>query len=208
MLMEYVRGMVFYANIPNVIYAPSVQAGRRPVIIVSNDVGNIHSQNVTVVPCTTNISKKDSQPTHYTTRLRKDIDTIVLCEDVMTIDKSCLDSFIGVLDDYTMEKITECLGIALGFTNLKVNIPKETPKFEPTKPEPIEVQLSKIGCAGGLKGPQTPKAKAKNTEEFMKDFIKQVEEKGVVHVQKKYGISSTGAVYQRCMRYKKLLDTK
>ena len=208
MLMEYVRGMVFYANIPNVIYAPSVQAGRRPVIIVSNDVGNIHSQNVTVVPCTTNISKKDSQPTHYTTRLRKDIDTIVLCEDVMTIDKSCLDSFVGVLDDYTMEKITECLGIALGFTNLKLGSPASELRVNTLKAEPEIVTGPRSGCAGGLTGPQTPKTKAKNTEEFMKDFIKQVEEKGVVHVQKKYGISSTGAVYQRCMRYKKLLDTK
>ena len=203
MISKFIRGMVYYATLPVVAYAPSVQSGRRPVIIVSNDVGNVFSQNVTVVPCTTNTNKKDSQPTHVTTRLMKDIDTVILCENIMTIDKTCLDSFIGVLDERTMKEITECLGIALGFTNLKLNAPRET-----LKDEPVEVQLSKVGCAGGLKGPQTPKAKAKNTEEFMKDFIKQVEEKGVVHVQKKYGISSTGAVYQRCMRYKKLLDTK
>lgn len=203
MISKFIRGMVYYATLPVVAYAPSVQAGRRPVIIVSNDVGNVFSQNVTVVPCTTNTNKRDSQPTHVTTRIMKDIDTVILCENVMTIDKSCLDSFIGVLDERTMKEITECLGVALGFTNLKLNVPKETYKTEPEI-----VTGPRSGCAGGLTGPQTPKAKAKNTEEFMKDFIKQVEEKGVVHVQKKYGISSTGAVYQRCMRYKKLLDTK
>lgn len=203
MISKFIRGMVYYATLPVVAYAPSVQAGRRPVIIVSNDVGNVFSQNVSVVPCTTNTNKKDSQPTHVTTRIMKDIDTVILCENVMTIDKSCLDSFIGVLDERTMKEITECLGIALGFTNLKLNAPKET-----LKAEPEIVTGPKSGCAGGLTGPQTTKTKTKNTEEFMKDFIKQVEEKGVVHVQKKYGISSTGAVYQRCMRYKKLLDTK
>lgn len=203
MLAKFVRGMVYFANIPNVIYAPKVQSGRRPVIIISNDVGNVFSQNVTVVPCTSNTDKKDSQPTHVTTRLVNDTESIVLCENIMTIDKSHLDSFVGMLDDYTMGKIDEAITVALGFTKLKINDKCNTPKDELES-----IRGPRSICAGGCKGPQTPKAKAKNTEEFMKDFIKQVEEKGVVHVQKKYGISSTGAVYQRCTRYKKLLDTK
>lgn len=207
MLMEYIRGMVFYANIPNVIYAPSVQAGRRPVIIVSNDVGNIHSQNVTVVPCTSNISKKDSQPTHYTTRLKKDIDTIVLCEDIMTIDKSCLESFIGVLDDYTMEKISEAIAIALGFTNLKV-VPKiNTLKAEketqsvPKQPEKVAEETKPITLSSKID-------RTVKTNDFMQKFLKEMKQYGARHVAKKYGLASDSAAYQRALRYRKALDTK
>ena len=203
MLSKYIRGMVYYANIPNVIYAPSVQAGRRPVIIVSNDVGNIHSQNVTVVPCTSNISKKDSQPTHYTTRLKKDIDTIVLCEDIMTIDKSCLESFIGVLDDYTMEKISEAIAIALGFTNLKV-VPKINTLKAEKETQPVPKQPEKVAEKTTTNAiDRTIKTKA-----FMKKFLEEMKEYGARHVAKKYGLASDSAAYQRALRYRKALDTK
>lgn len=201
MISKYIRGMVYYANLPIVAYAPTVQSGRRPVVIVSNDVGNVFSQNVSIVPCTSNTGKKDSQPTHVTTRIIKDIETVILCENIMTVDKSCLDSFIGVLDECTMNDISEAIGIALGFTNLKLR-----PPTEPLK----AVVGPKSRCAGGLTGPNPEPTtdRSKKTEAFMRTFIAETQEKGVAYMAKKYKISSTGAVYQRCMRYKKLLDTK
>lgn len=203
MISKYIRGMVYYANIPNVIYAPSVQAGRRPVIIISNDIGNIHSQNVSVVPCTTNMNKKDSQPTHITTNLIKETETIVLCENVMTIDKSYLESFVGMLDDYTMEKITNAIGIALGFTNLKMNDRINTLKYEHKPERKTEYKPKEIAREN-----HTTIDRTKKTKEFMKNFLEETESKGAVYVMKKYGLASQGAVYQRCIRYKKLLDTK
>lgn len=187
MLSKFVRGMVYYANIPSILYAPNVQSGRRPVIIVSNDVANVFSSNVSVVPCTSNISKKDSQPTHVTTNLIKETETVILCENIMTMDKTYLETFVGMLDDITMDKITNAIGVALGFTNLKLRDRNNTLKAEKKSEEPIA-------------------EKHRKTQTFMKNFIEETKTKGVAHVQKKYGLSSTGAVYQRCTRYKKLLD--
>lgn len=191
MLSKYVRGMVYYANIPSVLYAPSVPAGRRPVIIVSNDIANVFSSNVSVVPCTTNVNKKDSQPTHVTTNLIKETETIVLCENIMTMDKSYLETFVGMLDDVTMNKITNAIGVALGFTNLRmrdrVNTLKAEHKEKPQKEETDKTQ---------------------KRIDFMRNFIKDMQTQGAIYVQKRYGLSSTGAAYQRCTRYKKLLDTE
>lgn len=203
MLSKFTRGMVYYANIPNILYAPTVQAGHRPVIIVSNDIANVFSQNITVVPCTSNINKKDSQPTHVTTKLIKDTETIVLCENIMTLDKSCLESFVGVLDDMTMAKITEAIGIALGFTNLKINDRVNTLKDEHKPERKTEYKPKEIA-----KENHTTIDRTKKTKEFMKNFLEETESKGAVYVMKKYGLVSQGAVYQRCIRYKKLLDTK
>lgn len=203
MLSKFTRGMVYYANIPNILYAPTVQAGHRPVIIVSNDIANVFSQNITVVPCTSNINKKDSQPTHVTTKLIKDTETIVLCENIMTLDKSCLESFVGVLDDMTMAKITEAIGIALGFTNLKINDRVNTLKDEHKAERKTEYKPKEIA-----KENHTTIDRTKKTKEFMKNFLEETESKGAIYVMKKYGLVSQGAVYQRCIRYKKLLDTK
>lgn len=202
MISKYIRGMVYYANIPNVIYAPSVQSGRRPVIIVSNDIANVFSQNVTVVPCTTNTNKKDSQPTHYTTRLMKDIDTIVLCEDIMTIDKSCLETFVGVLDDFTMKKISETIAVALGFTDLKIIPKSDTLKaeYKPKEKEEPKKVTEKITTNAG--------DRTVKTEAFMRNFLKEMKEHGARHVAKRYGLASDSAAYQRALRYRKALDTK
>lgn len=191
MLSKYVRGMVYYANIPSVLYAPSVPAGRRPVIIVSNDIANVFSSNVSVVPCTTNVNKKDSQPTHVTTNLIKETETIVLCENIMTMDKTHLETFVGMLDDVTMNKITNAIGVALGFTNLRMRDRVNTLKAEhKEKPQKEETD------------------KSQKRINFMKTFIEEMQTQGAVYVQKKYGLSSTGAAYQRSTRYKKLLDTE
>lgn len=211
MISKYIRGMVYYANIPSVIYAPSVQSGRRPVVIISNDVANVFSQNVTVVPCTTNISKKDSQPTHFTTKLARDVESVVLCENIMTIDKSYLETFMGVLDDYTMKGITDALAVALGFTNLKLGSPaselggdtlKADTEEKPTKTQEEMAEEDK---------PITLSSKIDRTiktNEFMQRFIKEMKQHGARYVAKKYGLSTEHAAYQRALRYRKALDTK
>lgn len=117
MLSKYTRGMVYWCELPN-WYGDNVQSGKRPCIIVSNDVNNIFSNNIMIVPCTTNLNKEKSQPTHYTTKITKDVESVVLCESIFTISKHLLSSFIGVLDNNTMNEIDECIKIALGLTQL------------------------------------------------------------------------------------------
>lgn len=114
MFMRYMRGMVYWARLQNMDKNNSVTMGTRPVIIVSNNTCNRSSSNITVVPCTTNVDKKPNQPTHTIIYLNKDTPSLVLCEDIMTIPKTTLSTFMGILDDVIMEKINDCLLIQLG----------------------------------------------------------------------------------------------
>ena len=110
MLSQYSRGMVFWATIPK--FCQHINDGKRPVIIVSNNTANLFSPNVTVVPCTTNVTK--NQPTNVHTKLVNGCPSVALCESVLTMDKVNLENFIGVLDDKTMSDIDRSLKIALG----------------------------------------------------------------------------------------------
>ena len=85
MFTKYARGMVYWANILKYDINPNLQSGRRPVIIVSNNVANCLSNNITVVPCTNNTEKNPDQPTHYIIALNPKEDSLVLCEDIITI---------------------------------------------------------------------------------------------------------------------------
>lgn len=106
MVLKYARGMVYWATTPNHGDNHTIQ-GRRPVVIISNDVGNHYSSNVTVLPCTTNI--EHHQPTRVHTTLVDNKPSAIMCETSMTIDKQNLGEFLGVLDKTTMECVDEAL---------------------------------------------------------------------------------------------------
>lgn len=137
MFTRYMRGMVYWCDMPKYEKNPNVQAGMRPVIIVSNNVANCLSNNITVVPCTTNIEKNPDQPTHTILQLNKENPSLVLCEDIMTINKDLLSGFMGMLDDNTMKTINKCLMAALGLCDIPN--PFDNPKQETkTKEELLE----------------------------------------------------------------------
>lgn len=114
MFSRYMRGMVYWAKLQNDDINSSVTTGIRPVIIVSNNIANCTSRNVTVVPCTTNTEKNLEQPTHTLVHFKKDTASLVLCEDITTINKESLAGFMGMLDNDTMMKVDKCLLSALG----------------------------------------------------------------------------------------------
>ena len=128
MFTRYMRGMVYWCDMPKYEKNPNVQAGMRPVIIVSNNVANCLSNNITVVPCTTNIEKNPEQPTHTILQLNKENPSLVLCEDIMTINKDLLAGFMGMLDDKTMETINKCLMAALGLCDIPNPFDNPTPE--------------------------------------------------------------------------------
>ena len=77
-----------------------VQHGTRPVVIVSNDLGNASSPVVSVVPCTTQ-RRKPTLPTHvYLQGYGLSSGSIAMCEQVMPLDKSCLLQRIGTVYDW------------------------------------------------------------------------------------------------------------
>lgn len=84
---------IWYASLP-LDRRTSVQGGNRPVVIVSNDICNEKSTAVTVLPVTSRL-KHPEMPTHVILVGLMDEPSMVLAEQIMTVDKSCLDRKIG-----------------------------------------------------------------------------------------------------------------
>ena len=113
-IMEVRRGDIYYADLSPVI--GSEQGGIRPVLIVQNDVGNKHSPTV-IAAAITSKKFKTQLPTHISVHadecgLAKD--SIVLLEQVRTLDKRRLRERMGSLDDCEMSKINHALQVSFG----------------------------------------------------------------------------------------------
>lgn len=112
------RGDIFYADLSPVI--GSEQGGVRPVLIVQNDIGNKYSPTVIASAITSQINKA-KLPTHIELSA-KDYglpkDSVVLLEQIRTIDKKRLREKIGHLDDELMEKVNEALTVSFGLIDM------------------------------------------------------------------------------------------
>lgn len=110
------RGDIFYADLSPVI--GSEQGGTRPVLVVQNDVGNKFSPTVIVAAITSQINKA-KLPTHIEIK-SSDVgllkDSVILLEQVRTIDKKRLREKIGTLGDEMLARVDEALGISFGIT--------------------------------------------------------------------------------------------
>ena len=113
------RGDIFYADLSPVI--GSEQGGMRPVLIVQNDVGNKYSPTV-IAAAITSRTGKTKLPTHIDVHpsatnmsdygLARD--SVILLEQVRTIDKRRLKEHIGHLDDTTMQRVNSALSVSFG----------------------------------------------------------------------------------------------
>ena len=113
-MMTIRRGDIFYADLRPVV--GSEQGGIRPVLIVQNDVGNRHSPTV-IAAAITSQQDKSRLPTHIGINaadcgLSKD--SVVLLEQIRTIDKKRLKEHIGELDTPSMAKVNNALSISFG----------------------------------------------------------------------------------------------
>lgn len=111
------RGDIYYADLSPVI--GSEQGGVRPVLVVQNDIGNRYSPTVIIIAITSQINKA-KLPTHVEIQaseygLAKD--SVILLEQVRTIDKKRLEEKIGHLDEEMMAKVDEALLISLGLVD-------------------------------------------------------------------------------------------
>ena len=108
------RGELYYADLSPVV--GSEQGGIRPVLIVQNDVGNKYSPTIIAAAVTSQMNKA-KLPTHIeldtTCGLSKD--SVVLTEQLRTLDKTRLLDKIGTIDDKMMEKVNNALLVSLGF---------------------------------------------------------------------------------------------
>jgi len=108
------RGDVFFADLSPVV--GSEQGGTRPVLVIQNDIGNRFSPTVIIAAITAQIQKA-KLPTHVEINAKKygfERDSVILLEQLRTIDKSRLTDKITQLDDVLMEEVDEALEISLG----------------------------------------------------------------------------------------------
>ncbi len=107
------RGDIFYADLSPVI--GSEQGGIRPVIIMQNDIGNRYSPTVIVAAITSQINKA-KLPTHVeisSVEYGLNRDSVVLLEQIRTLDKKRLKEKIGHMTDSDMQKVNKALLISL-----------------------------------------------------------------------------------------------
>ena len=109
------RGDMFYADLSPVI--GSEQGGIRPVVIIQNDVGNKHSPTVIAAAVTSQIGKS-KLPTHIEIEAEAEglkSNSVILTEQIRTIDKSRLKEKIGhINDERVINKINSALGVSFG----------------------------------------------------------------------------------------------
>ena len=108
------RGDVYFADLSPVV--GSEQGGVRPVLVIQNDIGNRFSPTVIVAAITAQIQKA-KLPTHVEIDAKRygfERDSVLLLEQIRTIDKQRLTDKITHLDDEMMEKVDEALQISLG----------------------------------------------------------------------------------------------
>lgn len=114
--MEMVkRGELYYADLSPVV--GSEQGGVRPVLVVQNDIGNKYSPTIIAAAITSQLEKA-KLPTHIQLPAEQyglPKDSVVLLEQIRTIDKRRLKEKIGALPDNIMARVNEALLISLGF---------------------------------------------------------------------------------------------
>lgn len=119
--MNIRRGDIYYADLSPVI--GSEQGGLRPVLIVQNDVGNRYSPTVIAAAITSRMSKT-KLPTHIDVPgedagLAKD--SIILLEQIRTIDKKRLKEKMGHLDEATMSSVNNAIEVSFGLAGNNIN---------------------------------------------------------------------------------------
>ena len=108
------RGEIYYADLSPVV--GSEQGGMRPVLIVQNDVGNRHSPTVIAAAITSRLDKT-KLPTHIdiiADKVGLARDSVVLLEQIRTIDKRRLGEKMGHLDDEVMSAVNEAISVSFG----------------------------------------------------------------------------------------------
>ncbi|MBQ8402863.1 MAG: type II toxin-antitoxin system PemK/MazF family toxin [Clostridia bacterium] len=115
--MNVKRGDIFYADLSPVV--GSEQGGLRPVLIVQNDIGNKYSPTVIAAAITSKLDKA-KLPTHidvYAEEFGLSKNSVVLLEQIRTLDKRRLREKMGHLDDVLMQRVNNAITISFGLAS-------------------------------------------------------------------------------------------
>ena len=114
------RGDIYYADLSPVV--GSEQGGMRPVLIIQNDTGNRHSPTV-IAAAITSQTGKANLPTHISLAARScglTRDSVILLEQVRTLDKKRLKEIMGALGGADMGRVDQALSVSLGIRETDV----------------------------------------------------------------------------------------
>jgi mRNA interferase MazF len=108
------RGDMIYADLPPGV--GSEQSGYRPVVVISNNTGNKHSQTIIAAIITSRTAGKPKMPTHCSVRAQQGLgrDSLVLLEQIRTIDRARVKEDLGTLDGDTLTGIDKALAVSVG----------------------------------------------------------------------------------------------
>jgi len=114
MTEEFKRNQIYYANLGD-FQTGSEQSGMRPVLIIQNNIGNKYSPTV-IIACLTSKVFKNEIPTHVRINAKEynlPSDSLILCEQIKTIDKSRLLNYIAALSDTDTKRVNAALRLSL-----------------------------------------------------------------------------------------------
>ena len=114
--MQIRRGDIYYADLSPVV--GSEQGGLRPVLIIQNDVGNRYSPTVIAAAITSQLTKA-KLPTHidvHADRFGLAKDSVILLEQIRTIDKKRLREHMGRLDEKQMMEVDDAIAVSFGLS--------------------------------------------------------------------------------------------
>ena len=121
MSRTYLRGDMYYADLGRGI--GSEQEGYRPIVIIQNNKGNKHSPTVIVAPISSKVGVKSKLPTHYFINAECGLErpSIILMEQVRTLDKQRLTKYIGRLTNEHIQGMDHALAVSVDLihTSLK-----------------------------------------------------------------------------------------
>lgn len=191
MFQKYLRGQVWVYTPEDEKESTYVQKGRRPCVIVSNDVANYHSNTVVVLPCTTAI--KNDIPTHvHFKNVENGLVNVVMAEQIVTIDKRQIGEYVGMLDETTMSEIDTAMMLELGITDL----------FAVNKEDVVEKPTTDKVVYG--KG----KVVTDDALDYMRDFVETYINKGKTKTAELYGFTeeTTKTYYYKYKKKLKEID--
>lgn len=115
--MDIIRGDIYYADLSPVV--GSEQGGVRPVLVIQNNVGNKYSPTVIIAAITSQLTKA-KLPTHIELSKEKYNlikDSVVLLEQIRTLDKRRLKEKVCSIDEITMQRVDVAVMVSLGITS-------------------------------------------------------------------------------------------
>lgn len=111
---RYSRGDIYLVDLGT--HFGSEQGGCRPVLVIQNNVGNHFGPTLIVAPITSRFNKKANQPTHFALMGVNNLTSpsVVLAEQILTIDKSRVIKYLGKVSEEQMQNIDKAIMVSLG----------------------------------------------------------------------------------------------